>query len=855
MRRISIRPLSGPWVMAILVFLITAAGAALITTRLEQDRRRMEYAHVSSHAGDYAYAIQRHIERALSATYALAALVRQGDGVVTDFEATAREMLSLYPGLSSLQLAPGGVVQQIVPLAGNEKALGYDLLQNPARSKEARLARDTGQLTLAGPFDLIQGGLGAAGRLPVFLNDRAGSPTFWGFTIVLLRFPEALAPVKLSGLVDLGFHYELWRIHPDTGQKQIIAAATSAPLIAPINQIVEVPNATWTLSVSPVNGWSRPLRLASQAGLGLLLSLLMAWLAKLLIELHTHKQRLEALAAEVKTREADLNHAQSVARIGSWTLDLIRNDVRWSAETYRLFGVPPGVAMDYPRFLESVHPDDHARVDQAWRAALNGAPYDIEHRIVVDGAIRWVHEQAQIEFAGDGTPQCCIGTVQDITERKAAEEALQAREQHYRLLIQHLHAGVVVHAPDTRILLANEQAVRMLGLSMAQMLGKTALDPAWAFVSENQARMPLDEYPVNRVLATRQPLRNLVLGIRHSGVKDQVWVLVNAFPESDAQGELRQIVVTFIDITEQRQSEAQLRESEAHYRLLFEAANDGIVFHAMQSDQSPGGFIQVNPVICRLLGYSADEMRRLTPLDIQEAEDLASVPQEAQALHDRGFLLFEKTLIGKDGRRIPVEIHATAFQSGGQPVVVSIIRDITERKRMEAALQAMATTDDLTGLANRRCFLACLDEELARLQRDGTQRAAVLMLDLDHFKQINDAFGHAAGDVALRHCAALLRDSLRKFDKVGRLGGEEFAILLSGADLAAAQGFAERLRQKIAETPLIHDSRVILVMVSIGVATMRAQDTSVDAALGRADAALYQAKKQGRNRVAIAASD
>jgi PAS domain S-box-containing protein len=672
--------------MAILVFLIAATVATVIIGRLEQDRRRMEYTHVAKHADDYAHAIQRHIEQTLSATYALAALVRRGNGVVTDFEATAREMLTLYPGISSLQLAPGGVVQQIVPLAGNEKALGYDLLQNPARSKEARRARETGQLTLAGPFDLIQGGLGAAGRLPVFLNDRPGPPTFWGFTIVLLRFPEALAPVELSRLVELGVHYELWRIQPDTGQKQIIAAAASAPLIAPIDQTVEVPNATWTLSIRPAQGWDRPRGLALQAGLGLLLSLLMAWLAKLLIELNAHKQRLEAFAAEIKTREADLNHAQSVARIGSWTVDLIHNDTRWSAETYRLFGVPPGVSMNYPHFLESVHPDDRVRVDHAWQAALNGAPYDLEHRIVVDGTIRWVHERAQMEFAGDGTLQGCLGTVQDITERKEVEEALRIREQQYRLLIQHLHAGVVIHAPDTRILLANEQAAWLLGLSREQMLGKTALDPAWCFVRKDETLMPLDEYPVNRVLTTRQPVHNLVLGIHHPSVKEQVWVLVNAFPESDALGNLRQVVVTFIDITEQRQIEAQLRESEAHYRLLFEAANDGIVFHALESDQNPGGFIHVNPVICRLLGYSADEMRRLTPLDIQEAADLARTPQEAQALHDQGSLLFEKTLIGKDGRRIPVEIHARTCESGGQTRVLSIIRDITDRKRSDAAL-------------------------------------------------------------------------------------------------------------------------------------------------------------------------
>ena len=555
----------------------------------------------------------------------------------------------------------------------------------------------------------------------------------------------------------------------------------------------------------------------------------------------------------------------------------------------------------------------------------------------------------------------------------------QTCEPHYRFLIENLHAGVVVHAPDTQIILANHQAAELLGVSIAEMLGKTAINPVWAFVREDETLMPLDEYPVNRVLATRQPVGNLTLGIKRPNARNPVWVLINAFPEQDAEGNLHQVVVTFIDITEQRKIQAQLRESEAHYRLLFEAANDGIVFHTMEPDFNPGRFIRVNPVICRLLGYTVDEMLQMTPLDIQEGDELARVPKEAENLFDHGSLLFEKTLIGKDGHRVPAEIHARTFESGGQLLALSIIRDVTDRKRveralrtsetrfrqlfasmstgfalheiivnaqgqpedyrflevnpafeqitglsiatligktvrqvlpgteahwietygrvaltgepahfehytealdkifeviaycpeigqfaclfsditgrkrLEAALREMTLTDDLTGLANRRHFMACLDEELDRLQRHATLCAVVLMIDLDHFKSVNDTFGHAMGDVVLRHCAMIMQDSLRKIDRVGRLGGEEFAILLSGADLAAAQSFAERLRQKFANTPVMQDDPLILVTVSIGVSALKAQDLSVDSALERADAALYQAKAEGRNRVVIAA--
>jgi diguanylate cyclase (GGDEF)-like protein len=154
-------------------------------------------------------------------------------------------------------------------------------------------------------------------------------------------------------------------------------------------------------------------------------------------------------------------------------------------------------------------------------------------------------------------------------------------------------------------------------------------------------------------------------------------------------------------------------------------------------------------------------------------------------------------------------------------------------------------------LANRRHFLAQLEQELSRIYRVEGHCASVLMLDSDHFKQINDTFGHATGDSVLRHLAQLMQNELRKIDTVGRVGGEEFAVILPGADLPAAEVFAERLRKKIAGTPITHGDSVIQLTVSIGVSGMKASDASADDALVRADRALFRAKEDGRNRVAV----
>lgn len=180
------------------------------------------------------------------------------------------------------------------------------------------------------------------------------------------------------------------------------------------------------------------------------------------------------------------------------------------------------------------------------------------------------------------------------------------------------------------------------------------------------------------------------------------------------------------------------------------------------------------------------------------------------------------------------------------------VTDVTERKRTEMELQEFATMDFLTQLPNRRYFMARMEEELARIQSVAGTCAAVLMCDLDHFKIINDSYGHATGDLVLKHFAIILRDALRKHDTVGRVGGEEFAFILSGVGVTEANIFAKRVQKQIAETPLVVGDQTILVTVSIGIAVMNATDASADASLSRGDMALYRAKESGRNRIEIA---
>ena len=296
--------------IAATVFIMAMLVSSALIWQLEQQRMQTERLHLGALASDKTYAIQTTIERALSATHAIGAMVRQSKGNTFEFEGIAEQLLPLYPSIKMLGLSPGGVVAKVVPLQGNERAIGFNQLQDPLQNREALLAKNTGQLTLAGPLKLVQGRLGMVARLPVFLdgNSPASKPVFWGFVYAILHFPEAIEGVRLQQLEEQGLAYQLSRIHPDTGHKQVIAASI-APLGAhPVVQQLTVPNNVWTLEVAPIKGWGNPVGLSVQAVLGIIFSLVLAYATRLLLELKHHKVGLESL---VTRRTQEMTSAQN----------------------------------------------------------------------------------------------------------------------------------------------------------------------------------------------------------------------------------------------------------------------------------------------------------------------------------------------------------------------------------------------------------------------------------------------------------------------------------------------------------------------------------------------------------------
>ncbi len=294
----------------------------------------------------------------------------------------------------------------------------------------------------------------------------------------------------------------------------------------------------------------------------------------------------------------------------------------------------------------------------------------------------------------------------------------------------------------------------------------------------------------------------------------------------------------------------RLRESEEKYRSLFENISQGIFIA-----QLDGRFLDVNPAMARILGHKtptefmrAHQEGQLWPfLDHDEQERFLGTLAAHGKVTD-----LQLRMMRWDGEAIWVEINARASTDVGAPAVTveGVLSDITERKRMLEELRYLATIDGLTGLYNRRHFLDLCERELQRARRYRLE-VGLLMLDADRFKDINDTHGHDVGDDVLRLLARLCRTVLREVDIIGRLGGEEFAVLLPQTDLPAARDVAERLRKAIAETALpLGDGRMLRFTVSIGACVFAAQHITVRDLLKAADQALYAAKHNGRNQVA-----
>jgi diguanylate cyclase (GGDEF)-like protein/PAS domain S-box-containing protein len=323
------------------------------------------------------------------------------------------------------------------------------------------------------------------------------------------------------------------------------------------------------------------------------------------------------------------------------------------------------------------------------------------------------------------------------------------------------------------------------------------------------------------------------------------WIAGRGRAITGSDGRPTRMVGIGYDITARKRAEEALSASERRFRLLLEAAPDGIVIV-----DAEGRISHANRQIERLFGYAADDLRG-QPIEIL-------VPERERGHHAAHRAAYtakprlramgtQMQVCGRraDGTEFPAEVSLSPLQADEEQLVIAVVRDITARKAMEERLTLQATRDPLTGLINRARFLERVEEALA-----GGSVVAVLFLDLDGFKPVNDTIGHEAGDRLLVEVGRRLTTCVRQGDVVARLGGDEFTVLLEGTDVAQATAVAERMLAAIGQPVTLDDHRR-QVAASIGIALGRPGRSKASALLREADVALYQAKAGGKNRVSV----
>lgn len=417
------------WAIAGLVFAVALALGSSLLSRWLADRQLERRQMAAGLAQERSQVLQRSVERMLSTNYALAALVHQGNGRIVNFDAAARHLLESNPGVLAVSLSPAGVVRHVSPHGGNENVIGFDQLNDPAQSEEARLTRDTGRPTLAGPLWLAQGGMGVVSRLPIFLSDDKGQPQFWGFSNVAVRLSDLLGGASLVDLLKKGYDYRLWRVRPSDGEQQTISASRTDALAQPVRQSLAVPNGAWNLDLAPQPGWGRDGGLVVGAVFVLAGSLLLAYLAQLLVEQRRYKAGLEALMRE---RTSEMQATQNQLRS---TVEAIRDpifEIDLQGVYHSCFApadsLLPITAQAFAgRTVFEVLSREAAEVTmEALRIAqIDGFSQGEQYSLELPQGVRWYELSVARKQVDDADVPRFVVMARDITGRKSAKSAIR----------------------------------------------------------------------------------------------------------------------------------------------------------------------------------------------------------------------------------------------------------------------------------------------------------------------------------------------------------------------------------------------------------------------------------------------
>lgn len=546
------------------------------------------------------------------------------------------------------------------------------------------------------------------------------------------------------------------------------------------------------------------------------------------------RQAEEALCESEKTLRLVLEATQD----GVWDWAIQTGTVHYSPGWSRILGYDPSETQSNYEFWESrIHRDDRTATLDILKAHLEGhSPvFATEHRLrTKEGWWKWVLGRGRIvERNPDGTPLRAVGTMTDITERKDVEEALRQSEESFRSAFENTPIGMAIVGLDESFLRVNQALCSILGYTKKELLAKTV--PSITHPDDNSADA-IRKIPI-AAGATRHfhAVRRYIHADGHV-----VWAQLSVSLVTDSHGKPLYYISQLEDVTERKLAEEQLRLAAK----VFDASNEAIMIA-----DGYRRILVVNDAFTEITGYAPDEVIGTIPavLDSGHHNPEFYVPLWHSLNHIghwRGEIFDRR----KNGEPYPqwTSISAVRNPDGELTHYVAIFSDISERKDAEARIEYLAHHDALTDLPNRMLLRDRLEHALAHAERE-KNIVALLFLDLDHFKVINDSLGHLVGDKLLQAVAQRLVQCVRETDTVSRHGGDEFLILLTDShDTDAVARTSQKILDQLAQ-PFDIDGHTLSTSFSIGITLYPADGIDFGTLLKHADTALYHAKQSGRN--------
>ncbi|BCG47201.1 Two-component transcriptional response regulator, LuxR family [Citrifermentans bremense] len=547
------------------------------------------------------------------------------------------------------------------------------------------------------------------------------------------------------------------------------------------------------------------------------------------------KRLVSEQVERIRRREQQLSQAERITHLGSWELNLETGESVWSDELYRILGLEPeSVPATFDALLQMLHPADRETLEKAVRQLreTGSAPGTQYYRLLrPDGETRIVRGQLEAVRDGESGRQTVIGACHDVTELKWAEAALRASERRFSKIFQATPDLLsITSLKDGIILEVNEAFLRALGYERQEVVGTYAGELGlWADSDQPGALLQqLEERGEVRDIEVRLKGRN---GRELEGLVSAELIEINGSPY---------LLTLFKDISERK----RLEEDRARLAAIVESSDDAI----MAVDRE-GAITSWNAGAEKMFGYSAQDMKGV------HLSFLVSPDQKEQVLclndgirSDGAVTHCEVVHVTRGGRQIYVSLTMSPIKSADGSIVGTscIARDVTERTRMEEIIKHQAQHDTLTDLPNRKLFGDFLNLELAQARRN-RKSLAVLFMDLDRFKQVNDNFGHQAGDDLLKAVAQRLKRCVRESDTVARISGDEFNVLMPDLTQTDDVGIVVGKIMGVFQTPFVLEGAELKVTTSVGVSMFPDDGDSAQELLQKADGAMYVAKQTEGN--------